>query len=160
MIRLALIFLLFPAVLLPQELDAKLLQMDGAMFDFSKHKYPDATILLFWATWCSPCKKEMAQLENLVARYGKDKVGIIAIAEDKPLTVARVAPFIKSHSYAFIFLLDTDQEFASRLLVDALPHTCIIDKDRKIRFHHRGYVKGDEKLIASEIDKLIGPGRK
>ncbi|WP_299275111.1 thioredoxin-like domain-containing protein [uncultured Psychroserpens sp.] len=37
----------------------------------------------FWASWCSPCRKEMPHLEDLKSKFDEDKLKIIEISIDK-----------------------------------------------------------------------------
>lgn len=66
-------------------------------------------IVNFWATWCSPCKKEMPELQNLLKKFGKDKLSIIAISVDKPEKISGAKSYVKSKKFEFTFLFDPEQ---------------------------------------------------
>ncbi|HEX6832429.1 MAG TPA: TlpA disulfide reductase family protein, partial [Rudaea sp.] len=52
--------------------------LDGAAFDLSKQS-GKWTIVNFWATWCSPCLKELPDISKYVQTH-KDKVAAIGLA--------------------------------------------------------------------------------
>jgi len=39
-------------------------------------------LLSFWATWCSPCIKEIPQLKNIRGTYDENKLSIISVTHD------------------------------------------------------------------------------
>jgi thiol-disulfide isomerase/thioredoxin len=40
-------------------------------------------IINVWATWCGPCRRELPDLEELQAKYGKDKLTVLAISDEE-----------------------------------------------------------------------------
>ncbi|MGB0424786.1 MAG: peroxiredoxin family protein, partial [Flavobacteriales bacterium] len=66
-------------------------------------------IISFWATWCSPCKREL----NSYAEYYEDwqdetGVTIVAVSIDDQRSVGRVAPYVNSVEWDYTILLDTN----------------------------------------------------
>ncbi|MCA9172381.1 MAG: redoxin domain-containing protein, partial [Planctomycetales bacterium] len=39
-------------------------------------------VVQYWATWCDPCKQDMAALRDLLARYGKKKFAVVGVNLD------------------------------------------------------------------------------
>jgi len=63
-------------------------------------------VLDFWATWCSPCRKQFAHLGEWLDKFGRDNLAAIAVSLDDPDTSAtKVLPFLRSHRTAGIELL-------------------------------------------------------
>jgi thiol-disulfide isomerase/thioredoxin len=58
------------------------LQLSGSMFQSAE--YSEKPILVvFWASWCPPCKSEMVELEKIYQRYKGSGLEIVAISLDK-----------------------------------------------------------------------------
>ncbi len=59
-------------------------------YDVDENKYTfndcnkgkKATLIIFWASWCSPCIAEIPHLQNLYERY-KDKVSFVSLSVDE-----------------------------------------------------------------------------
>ncbi len=98
----------------PQELitapDITLTDIDG-----QKHRLSDfrgKTVLLnFWATWCSPCVKEMPQLIELANRENDDMVFIAISVDRDPQTIT---------------------SFFERIQTDITPKNIVIGHDPKM----------------------------
>lgn len=59
-------------------LDFTATTIDGKKISLSQYKGKKAVWLVFWATWCPYCQKEIPALKELHKKYG-DKVEILAI---------------------------------------------------------------------------------
>ena len=64
------------------------------------------TIICFWATWCSPCKRELNNYMDYYADW-QDETGVelIAISIDDSRSMSRVAPFVMSTGWEYEVLL-------------------------------------------------------
>jgi len=72
------------ATALPEKcFDIQLKALDGTVHKLSEFK-GKPTILVFWASWCPHCRKEMPQLKELYNQEGGD-IQIIAVSMDKDL---------------------------------------------------------------------------
>ena len=62
--------------------------------------------LNFWATWCTPCKEEMPEMEKIKAEYGNDLV-VLAVNIDSQNDVKA---FADNYGLTFPILLDTESK--------------------------------------------------
>ena len=83
--------------------------------------------LNFWATWCSPCKKEMPSMEALYKQFKEKDFVFLTISVDYE-GGKKVREFIEKHHYAFPVLLDPKCETLDLYEVKGIPTTIIIDK--------------------------------
>jgi peroxiredoxin len=112
-------------------------------------------VICFWATWCSPCKKELNNYAELYEDWQKETgVTIIAVSIDDQRSVSRVAPYVSSVSWDFTVLLDSNKQFAQALGVNNVPHTFLVDGKGNIVWQHNNYAEGDEEELHKELLKL------
>ena len=116
----------------------------------------DGPILLsFWATWCKPCLEELSELKEVYNNYKDKGFKLFAISTDNERTVAKVKSYVKSKSYDFPVLYDTNSEVARLYYARAVPFSVLIDKDGNIIYSHTGYMRGDEIAIRDKIIELV-----
>jgi thiol-disulfide isomerase/thioredoxin len=103
------------------------------------------TVISFWATWCSPCKKELDAIkdyyEDWQEKYG---VELVAVSVDDARSAAKVPAMVKEKEWAYRILLDPAREFQTAANIQAVPHTFVLDQNGNIVFEHNGYTPGDE----------------
>lgn len=104
----------------------------------------------FWATWCYPCRTEMPSLNALYQAYHHKGLEILAIASD-PQGHEIVAPFVQAYALTFPILLDPGNLTGSRLLVQGLPTSYILDKQGRVA----GMELGARNWNAANIRRLI-----
>ncbi|MFQ5830792.1 MAG: TlpA disulfide reductase family protein, partial [Candidatus Methylomirabilia bacterium] len=86
--------------------------------------------LNFWATWCPPCRVEMASMERLHREFKDRGLAVLAVNfEESPKQVAR---FMKDFQLSFPTVLDVDATVALRYKVQGLPMTFFIDRNGKM----------------------------
>ena len=154
--KLSFILLFVPLILFSQNIsDLKLQDVNGKTFVVKDHLEQDATIVLFWATWCIPCKKEFPAVQELIKKYPEKKVQVLTISKDTPRSLSKVKAFVRTHDYKFTYLLDPNGEISSKLLVNLVPTSMLIDQTGKVIYSHTGYRKGDEAELEKEILKLF-----
>lgn len=112
-----------------QSIETSEYQILGANVTNQKILFPtkERAIAIFWATWCAPCKVEMARLS---ASVDKGEIPVGAILAINPFeTSEKVRSFLKEHFFPFTFIEDKG---ISRLLnVNTTPTTLFIE-DHKI----------------------------
>lgn len=103
------------------------------------------TIISFWATWCSPCVKELSNINNVYDDWKANyNVQLIAVTVDNAKNTMKVKPFVDGKGWEYDVLFDSNEDLKRALNVPSVPYTLLIDKAGKIVYTHNGYVEGDE----------------
>ena len=111
----------------------------------------------FWATYCTPCIKEMPSMQRLDKKFKGNPFQILAInmAEDH----ASVEAFMKRHKIEVTFpiLLNTAGDVAEAWMVTAVPTTFVIDRQGHIRYALYGAIEWDSDEVIKTVDDLMKP---
>ena len=84
-------------------------------------------LLNFWATWCSPCLKEMPDLENAYNEMGQEKLVVLAVGMGE--SVEKIKAFFNKYSFTFPLLADNRMKITKLYGVRNIPVTYLIDPD-------------------------------
>lgn len=95
------------------------------------YMYENQFILLnFWATWCSPCLKEMPDLEDLYQKLKEEGIVILAVSMGEGKE--KIEKFLKKHPFTFPIIADPEMEISQLYGIQNLPATFLIDRDKTI----------------------------
>jgi peroxiredoxin len=115
------------------------------------------TVLSFWATWCSPCKRELDAVSELYPTWvEKYNTQLIAVTVDNARALSQVKPIIEEKGWEFEVLVDSKQELQQALNFQAIPQTFVVDKEGNIVYQHEGYTPGDEFELEKVLKGLAG----
>ena len=84
-----------------------------------------------WASWCGPCKAEMASLERLAWLDQSRYFAIIGISTDDE--AERAAGFLKLSNATISHFIDRDLQMEHMLGASRLPLTVLVDADGRVR---------------------------
>jgi thiol-disulfide isomerase/thioredoxin len=113
----------------------------------------------FWATWCSPCKKELNAIhENYDDWKEQTGVKVIAVSIDDSRNMAKVAPYVNGRGWDFEVYLDANQDFKRAMNVNNVPHSFLLNGNGEIVWQHNAYAEGDETKIFDLIKKVAATG--
>jgi thiol-disulfide isomerase/thioredoxin len=125
--------------------------LDGAQFDLAAQR-GKWVIVNFWATWCSPCIKEMPDISRFVASRSDVSAIGVAYGEEEP---ADIRAFLAKHPVQYpIAAVPTDHKLPDFGTPKALPTTYLIAPDGSVAKKFMGPVTMDE------LEKMIAAGAK
>lgn len=132
--------------------------LDGQTVDIQQYAQDGKiTVLSFWATWCSPCKKELDAIADLYEYWQEDyDVEIVAITIDTQRALAKVKPMVAAKGWSYTILSDANQQLQNALNFQTIPQTFVLDQDGQIVYSHSGYIPGDEYELEDKLKKLAG----
>jgi thiol-disulfide isomerase/thioredoxin len=107
-----------------------------------------------WASWCGPCRAEMASLERLAWRDGSAYFTIIGISTDDYVDNAEAA--LAGANATITHFIDQDLVLEKMLGASRLPLTVLIDADGRVLGRVYGAREWDGAAAVSFIDKTFG----
>lgn len=110
------------------------------------------TVLLnLWATWCTPCRKEMPSLDRLQKALGSDTFEVIALSLDRagPEAAKKFLDQIKVENLKLY--IDQTMKAGNALKAVGMPTTILIDKEGR----EVGRLPGPAEWDSAEAKKLI-----
>lgn len=106
-------------------------------------------LLVFFATWCPPCREEVPHLIKLNDQYKGQGLTVLATSVDNS---SRVLPgFIKKNNISYTVWHDTKKMGSAAYQIQGIPTNILIDKMGIIQFraHHLPTQKEIESLLES-----------
>ena len=139
--------------------DFRLPDRDGRTVLLSGYK-GKVILVNFWATWCTPCGKEIPALERLWRKTQSSEFAVIAIdAGDDDAAISNFLRHIDPPP-SFTVALDRDLTVTTLWHVDGMPTTFLIDADGRIAFRAIGAVEFDSTQTTGILDALLHAPRK
>ncbi len=107
-----------------------------------------------WASWCQPCRAEMAAIDNVYRQYRDQGLEVVAVNTTFQDSEADARAFVKELGVTFPIVLDRDGAASKRYALQAMPSTFFVGRDGTIGDMLFGGPM-TEALIVGKIDKLL-----
>lgn len=115
--------------------DFTLASLDGSQVTLSSYKGKKGVVLVFFATWCVSCMKEVPEIKRFAETARKEKIEVFAVNYKQQTDI--VERFNKSNNVNYGILLDTEGTVtAGKYGIKGLPH--IVGIDAKGEIVYRG----------------------
>jgi thiol-disulfide isomerase/thioredoxin len=112
-------------------------------------------IVNFWATWCSPCKRELNNIADVYEDWVEETgVKLIAISIDDARNAGKVAPYVNGKGWEYEVYIDSNQDLKRALNVNNVPHTFLLNGKGEIVWQHNSYSEGDEDTLYEAVKAL------
>lgn len=128
------------------------------MFDGTQVRLSDlrgkVVLLNFWATWCPPCRQELARVgTDIIERFaGRDFVFLpLSRGESR----SDVAAFREKNGYDFPMGLDSTKAVFGLYATNYIPRNFLIDREGRIVATSVGYEAEEFDALIATIEKTL-----
>jgi peroxiredoxin len=90
----------------------------------------NVVLLNLWATWCTPCRQEMPDLQRLYRENARR--GLVVLGVDQGESAHAAAAFAREHGVTFPILVDEEQRYGRAYAAIGLPTTVVVDRAFRI----------------------------
>jgi thiol-disulfide isomerase/thioredoxin len=120
--------------------------LDGKQFSLESLR-GTPVLVHYWATWCEPCKVDIAQIRELYAKYGSRKFAVVGVTLDSDR--GDLVKFLQAKPIPWPQLYEKggfDGRLAEELGVLTLPTMLLIDAEGRVV---------DRNLVITDLEKKL-----
>jgi len=123
--------------------------------DFTEHtlaKYQGQVVLLnFWATWCSPCRREMPDLEAVYRKYRDE--GFVVVAVNVAESDEAISSFVSKLELTFPIFSDSERKAGNAYGIRVLPTTLFINREGQVVTRTQGVL--DQNAMSAQVEGML-----
>jgi len=128
----------------------------GGEYDFSDVLGERPAVLVFWASWCEPCRAEAPHLARLAKQYG-GRIEVVSVSIDEPDAYADLRTAVLELALPYPVALDADGTVLAKYKDGgSIPATFVINRDGRVTYHHGNFEPGDEVSLEREVAAVAG----
>ncbi len=101
------------------------------------------TLVVFWATWCGPCKMEMPILMALQDMYGKRGFRVVGINIDDP-DGSKARPIMEYYHINYPMLIGGQETISKFGGLTGIPTSFLVGRDGMLKKRTEGVALGDQ----------------
>jgi cytochrome c biogenesis protein CcmG, thiol:disulfide interchange protein DsbE len=106
-------------------------------------------LLNVWATWCTPCRDELPELQALQREHGPQGFTVVGVSVDKPQALGQVRTLVKQLGLDYPMIFDPGGEAVLAFDVSGYPTSFVLDRNGRVRWRRNGIIRpGDSELEA------------
>lgn len=109
----------------------------------------------FFATWCPPCQKELAEVQDVLWPKFKDNNNFIMLTIGREHTDAELATYNEKKGFTFPLYPDKDRSIYGSFANGLIPRSYLIGKDGKVIYKTVGFNDKEFETLLHKIESAL-----
>ena len=130
----------------------ELASMDGKKMTLSSLR-GDVLVVNFWATWCAPCRKELAVFDAWNSEWKNRGTRVVAISIDRD--ARKVRRFAEDMALSLLVVHDGPDGLARSLDLPSVPCTYLLDRDGNVISIVKSSDAGELAALKAKVDSMM-----
>lgn len=124
--------------------------VDGAYFDVNDIE--DKNILVvFWATWCKPCMKEITMLCSDPGWAEKNNIQVFLINIETRISKSKLKSFKDNSGYIYPVFRDDKGKYVKYFDIENVPAMFLYSKNKKLLYKSAGFSEDFLNVLEQKI---------
>ncbi|WP_321370779.1 TlpA disulfide reductase family protein [uncultured Draconibacterium sp.] len=125
--------------------------IDGQSYKMSELE-GKTVLLVFFATWCGPCMKELPQIETEIwEKYKSDDFMVVALGRDH--SMEEIVEFNAKKGFTFPIGPDPEHKIYGQFFKKYIPRNVLVNKKGQIIYQKQGYREADAQKLKELIEQ-------
>lgn len=112
-------------------------------------------LLNFFATWCPPCQKELAAIQETLWPKYQNNVNFVMLVIGREHSDEELLTYNEKKGFEFPLYPDKDRAVYSKFAKSLIPRVYLVGKDGKVIYAAKGFNETEFAELMKHIDKAI-----
>lgn len=109
----------------------------------------------FFATWCPPCQKELAEIQKVLWPKYKDNKNFALLVVGREHSDAELVKYNEKKGFTFPLYPDKSRAVYGAFAKNLIPRSYLIGKDGKVIYVSKGYSEEDFAGLMAKIEAAL-----
>ncbi|MCD7936105.1 MAG: TlpA family protein disulfide reductase [Tannerellaceae bacterium] len=108
-------------------------------------------VICFFATWCPPCQKELAAIEEQLWPAYKENKDFSLLVIGREHSEEELKEYNERKGFTFPLYPDKNRAIYSKFATSLIPRIYLIGKDGKVKHTSTGFTENDFRVLMQQI---------
>lgn len=112
-------------------------------------------LVSFFATWCPPCQKELASVQQMLWPKYKDNKDFVLLVIGREHSEAELVKYNERKGFDFPLYPDKNRQIYEKFAKSVIPRSYLVSRAGKIVYVTQGYTEAEFAELITKIEQVL-----